>query len=130
MCPKFRLRDRLCTRSPTIDTFTIKPITECKLVSLLNKLKPIKALPSDLIYCFFLKLVAPALMHTILDLVNLSILSGTFTDLWKIQVILPHHKKCDREYLDNNMPMSNLVEGNKVVKIAVHEQLLDHFVKQ
>ena len=108
--------------------FHLRPITELKLVKLLGRLKPCKALPSDMLDGLTLKTIAPVLMPAILYIINLSLLSGQFDGMWKQQVILPHHKKGDKESMDNYRPVSNLVAMSLLVEMEVHDQFVQHFV--
>ena len=88
-----------------------------------------KSLPSDDIDDYSLKLIAPILIIAIRHLVNLSILSGVFAFDWKTQIILPHHKKLDRDLLDNYRPVSTIVEMGKLTELVVHEQFMGHFME-
>ena len=55
-------------------------------------------------------------------------MSSTFSCHWKVQITLPHHKKGDKHDMGNFHPVSNLVEMSKLTDMAVHDQLVEHFV--
>ena len=126
--PVSRLKTWLNTWPSPLPEFRLRPISEQKLLILLKKLKPSKALPSDLIDGLSLKTVAPVLLPSLLHLVNLSLTTSTFADIWKIQVTLPHHKKGEKDDLGNYRPVSNLVEVSKLTEMEAHDQLMNHFI--
>ena len=61
-------------------------------------------------------------------MVNLSITSGKFASFWKIQLVLPLHKKNDKLDGSNYRPVSHIIELGKIVEYAVHQQVYQHFV--
>ena len=118
--PSTRLSSWLETLPAAPPTFPLQPITENKLIKLVKKMKPSKALPSDMVDARSLKLVAPLLIPTILHIVNFSISSHTFAQPWKMQIILPYPKKNDRDDVNNYRLVSNLVEVSKLTEAAVY----------
>ena len=67
----------------------------------------------------------------LLHLVNLSIRTGSFANLWKHQLILPHHKKSEKDQKDqakNYIPVSHLVEIGKLIEYSIYDQVMDHFL--
>ena len=102
-------------------------MSELKIVSSLAKLKPGKRLPSDDIDGFGLLLLAPLLFPAITHIVKLSITTSVFATVWKEQVIHPHHKKADREDINNYRPVSDSVQLGLLTEHVVHEQLVVHF---
>lgn len=129
VCPIQRLNSWLARRTSPPPPFSMQPISDAKLILYLNRLKPSKALPSDMIDAFTLKLVSPVLLPAIIHLVNLSIASRTFAQAWKVQVVPPNHKKGDTDDMDNFRPLSNLVEISKLTEMGVHDQLVSHFTE-
>ena len=64
-----------------------------------------------------------------MHLINLSIREGRFSSRWKPQLIFPHHKKKDKDLLENYRPVSHLVQVGIMVEYAVYYQIVEHFVK-
>ena len=119
------LRKR-CTPSPTL---SFKPINLQKLKQLLTRIKPGKGLPSDQIDGKTLRAIAPVLTDALLHIVNLSLMSGSFSSLWKEQMMAPRFKKGDKSNLSNFRPVSTIVEISKLCKMAAHDQVRDHFLE-
>ena len=86
-------------------------------------------MPSDMLDGYSLKLIAPIVLMAILHIINLSILNSTFDGSWKTQIVIPNHKKGERDLLENYRPVSNLVELSKLTEMAVHDQFIDHFTQ-
>ena len=126
-CPVDRVSEWLESRGMSPPPLILKPVDELKIVTALAKLKPGKMLPSDDIDGHGLLLVAPLLLPAIQHIVNLSITTGTFASVWKEQVIHPHHKKEDKDCLDNYRPVSDTVKLGLLTEHIVHEQLTAHF---
>ena len=105
--PVDRVHEWLASRGVCPPQLVLRPVPELKVVSALAKLKPGKRLPSDDIDGFGLLLDAPHLLPAIRHIVNLSITTGVFAAVWKEQLVHPHHKKADRELLDNYRPVSD-----------------------
>ena len=76
-----------------------------------------------------LKVASPLIEESLLHLVNLSIREGRFSDRWKPQLIFPHHKKNQRDLLENYRPVSHLVQVGMIPEYAVYFQIVDHFVE-
>ena len=106
--PKSWLRDH-----PPIPSFSFHSIDQYKLTKLINKLKPGKALPMDGIDGRSFKLVAPLLIPAILHIVNLSLTKNMFAEDYKVQLINPHHKKLEKDNIDNYGPVSSIVSLRK-----------------
>ena len=77
---------------------------------------------------YSLKLAAPLMEESLLHLVKLSIESQNVAKPWKLQLILPFHKKNKKTKVENYRPVSHLVEVGKMVEYIVGEHILEHFV--
>ena len=80
----------------------------------------------DFIDSFSLKTAAPLIKYEILHLVNLSITSSKFAQIWKHQLVLPLHKKKDKLDGNNYRPVSHIIEVSKIVEYAVFDQVYSH----
>ena len=125
--PVGRVNDWLERRGVSPPPLILTPVNELQIVSALAKLKPGKQLPSDDIDGHGLLLLAPLLLPAIQHVVNLSITTGTFASCWKEQVIHPHHKKAEKDCLDNYRPVSDTVKLGLLTEHVVHDQLTAHF---
>lgn len=125
--PASRVRDWVTTSGRTVKSFTLRTVTADKVAKALNKLKPSKTLHSDDIDGYGLHLVAPVLLPAICHVVNLSHDSGVFVKVWKQAIIHPHHKKEERDKLDNYRPVSNTVKMGLLTEHIAHDQIVEHF---
>ena len=89
--PKERLKSWLGDKNLPI--FELKNIELSKLRTIMKKLKQSRSQGVDFIDSSSIKLAFPLIEDSILHLVNLSISSKKFSHLWKIQLVLPLHKK-------------------------------------
>ena len=108
--PADRVRSWLRKRSTPPPSFSFKPINSHKLDQLLRRIKPGKGLPSDQLDGKTLRAIAPVLTDALLHIINLSLISGRFSSLWKEQMMAPRFKKGDKCNLSNYRPVSTIVE--------------------
>ena len=123
--PKVRLNSWLGDRP--LPMFELQKINLIKLRQIMKKLKPSRSHGMDFIDSSSIKLALPLIEDAILHLVNLSISSKKFSQLWKIQLVLPLHKKNDPMDGANYRPVSHIIELGKIVEYVVHEQVYTHF---
>ena len=102
-----------------VPTSTLQEISLGKLKSLLTRFKGGKALGGDGLGANLLKLAAQTNLPALLHIVNLSIREGRFASRWKFHLVLPDHKKGDRQLPDNYRPVCHLVEVGRVVELVV-----------
>ena len=95
----------------------------------MKSLKSSRSHGRDFIDSSSLKLAFPSIEEAILHLINLSITSNSFARDWKIQLVLPLHKKNDKLNGLNYRPVSHIIEVGKIVEKVVHEQVYNHFEK-
>ena len=84
----------------------------------------------DTVNGFLLKTAGTVIKPALLHLVNLSIRTGSFTNRWKFQLVVPHYKKGSRFLPDNYRPVSHLIAVGKLVELATWEQLMAHCVER
>ena len=107
--------------------FEIKKINLSKLRQIMKKLKPSRSHGMDFIDSSSIKLAFPLIEEAVLHLVNQSISSKKFSQLWKIQLVLPLHKKGDTMDGNNFRPVSHIIELGKIIEYVVHDQVYNHF---
>ena len=106
--PCQRLKSWLDQRTDNVPEFELQPISLQKLRKIIKKFKNSRTHGRDFIDSSSLKLAFPLIEDSILHLVNLSIRNGTFAQNWKIQLILPLHKKNDKLNGNNYRPVSHI----------------------
>ena len=95
--PVIRLRGWLDSKGDIPPNFSLKKIDKRSLRRALKKLKGKHVSGVDTIDSYSLKLAAPLVEDALLHLVNLSIESKTFASNWKPQLIMPLHKKKEKQ---------------------------------
>ena len=128
VAPEERLRSWIQRKGVQVPEFKLKTITKEQLEKYLKKLKGSKCYGIDMIDSYSLQLAAPHIIDILQHLVNLSIGSGTFGSIWKVQLIYPFHKKASKTDPMNYRPVSHISEVSKLVEYAVFDQLMEHFV--
>ena len=125
--PTRRLANWLATRDNPPPPFHLKEISLLQLRKILKKMKATRTHGVDWIDSFSLKTAGPLIEDSLLHLTNLSIRKSRFATPWKPQLILPHHKKNEKDILENYRPVSHLVQVGKIVEYAAYFQIVDHF---
>ena len=127
--PKIEPVDRLKSwlRDKPLPRFELKPINMNKLRKIMKKLKPSRSHGTDFIDSSSIKLAFPLIEDSVLHLVNLSILNKKFAEIWKMQLVLPLHKKNDTMDGNNYRPVSHIIELGKIIEYVVHDQVYSHF---
>ena len=121
------MKSWLDQRTENVPEFELQPISLRNLRKIIKKFKSSRTHGRDFIDSSSLKLAFPLIEDSILHLVNLSIRNGTFAQNWKIQLILPLHKKNDKLNGNNYRPVSHIIEIGKIAEYSVHEQVYNHF---
>ena len=99
------------------------------VISILDSLDSKKATGCDGLPARFIK-AYPAEMGTLVTtLINQSILSGKFPDLWKYAIVIPVQKSKNNFALTNFRPISVLPVFSKILERVVHDQLVSYFLK-
>ena len=125
--PVVRLKTWLNKRE-NIPEFSLRKIDIRELRKIVRKsLKPSRSHGADFIDSYSLKLAFPIIEESILHLVNLSIGQHSYADDWKIQLVLPLHKKNDSMDAKNYRPVSHIIEVGKIVEYVIHAQIYNHF---
>ena len=125
--PKDRLRHFLDKREAEIPELELKKISKLDLRTLLKKRKGNRSSGIDYIDGYSIKLAAPIIEDIILHLVNLTIESSEYPDLWKVNKVSPQFKKGDKTLGENWRPVMDIVFVSKLAEAAVFQQVADHF---
>ena len=89
----------------------------------LRKVKTNKAIGLDRISAKLLKDSAPAIAPSLAKIINMSLLSGTFPDIWKIGKVVPLFKSGDPTSSNNYRPITILPTLSKIIERIVHLQM-------
>ena len=125
--PSDRLKNFLGTKLLGKSQFKLKEI-DCKMLRRILKCrKGNKSCGIDYIDGYSIKLAAPLIEDILLHLVNLTIWSCEYPQLWKINKVSPHFKKGDRMRGENWRPITDIVFVSKLAEAAVLEQVTQYF---
>ena len=114
-------------RDKPLPRFELKPIDLSKLRKIMKKLKPSRSHGTDFFDSSSIKLAFHLIEESVLHLVSLSISSKKFAELWKMQLVLPLHKKNDAMDGSNYRPVSHIIELGKIIEYVVYDQVYNHF---
>ena len=129
MNPIQRLRSWLSMRETPLPNFEIRPVSRKQLRKTIKKMKGGCSHGLDYIDSYSLKISYPLIEDAIFHLVNLSIKEKIFAEAWKIQLVMPLHKKGDKLLGSNYRPVSHIVEVGKIVEYVIYDQVYTHFVE-
>ncbi|CAB3990375.1 Hypothetical predicted protein [Paramuricea clavata] len=93
--------------------------SEAEVSYVLRSLDSSKATGPDDIPARLLRETADVITPSLCKLFNISVISGTIPDEWKLANIVPVHKKGDKEYAENYRPISLLCITSKVMERCV-----------
>ena len=107
----------------TDETIFLSPTTPADIESLINCIKPNKAIGPNSIPTKILKEFKTELSEPLSDMINVSFNKGIFPDFLKVANVIPIHKKGEK--LDPNIyrPISLLSNISKLYEKAMHIQL-------
>ena len=71
-----------------------------------------------------------AILHPLTSIINTSLLTACFPNVWKIAEVKPIPKEGDHEIANNNRPISLLPILSKVCERVVHNQLMDYLTSK
>ena len=109
--------------------FSIPLMSETDVLKLLSSLEEGKATGLDGVSAKLLKISAPVLAKSITRLLNLSIASGTFPDVWKTGKVSPIHKAGNKSDRNNFRPITVLCILSKILEKHVHSTFYEFLVK-
>ena len=127
--PKERLKSWLNKEGIKPPPFKLKEISKATFRGIMKKIKGKRVYGIDHIDSYSLKIASPLIEDCLIHLVNLSIKSSKFSSRWKPQLILPFHKKKEKNNIENYRPVSHLVQVGKIVEYAAYFQIVEHFTK-
>ena len=103
--------------------FEIAAVTEKDVLLAIEKLSPSKSCSTDGITSFMIKSCKVVLSPVLLSLFNLSIISRTFPNCWKLAKIRPLFKSGSIDDPSNFRPISIIPTVGKILERLVHDQM-------
>ena len=125
--PLTELKEYLSVKNIAKNQFKFKEVSKQKMQEILLLLKGKKSCGPDWICGYSLKIASKVIQEEIRYLINLSILSGTFSVQWKKSKVLPAFKnKGSNSDAKNYCPLSNLSEVSKLIELAVYYHIFEY----
>ena len=106
--------------------FRPQPVSVETVVSIVKNLRETKAIGIDGIGLRFIKDSLPVMAFYYTIIVNTSIATGKYPELWKHPLINPIHKSGEIEMVGNYRPIALLPILSKVLEKVVSTQLMEH----
>ena len=108
-----------------LQSFSLYEVDEETVVKYLLSLKTNKAIGLDNISARLLKCGTRVICPSITKLLNLSIRTGNFPEIWKCSKVAALFKAVDRTNASNYRPISILPTMSKILEKVVHSQFYD-----
>jgi hypothetical protein len=115
-------------RSPVQSLF-LAPVTLSELKETILSLKSKKSTGIDEISSTLLKAIYPSILDPLVYLINTSMSSGVFPDIYKIARVIPIFKSGDKSDVNNYRPISLLCTISKVIEKVIYSRLVNHLDK-
>ena len=122
--PNILISDQPPLPSNNLSKFRPKPIDINSLILIIRNLKATNSCGSDGIPLRFLIDSLPVTIFFILVIINTSIVTGNYPDLWKHPYVVPVFKSGDVENIGNYRPISLLPIISKILEKIVANQLI------
>ena len=113
------MKDKKCS-------FELRPVYPDEVEKIISRLKNTKSCGLDTIDCSVIKLAKKELVPAITHILNLSISTGTFPEMWKKAKIIPLHKKNDVTSPKNYRPVALLAVLSKILERAICLQIVKY----
>ena len=113
----------------TDETIFFSPTTPADIESLINCIKPNKAIGPNSIPTKILKEFKSELSEPLCDMINVSFNKGIFIDFLKVAKVIPIHIKWEKLDPNNYRPISLLSNISKLYEKAMHIQLTNFLRK-
>ena len=109
-----------------IGKFELKPTTLEEVKELIKSLKGSKSTGPDNISNFIIKTAKNIIAHPLKTLINHSLIEGKVPKEWKHALLIPLHKKGDKDLAANHRPISLLPKPSILMEKVIHKQLTQH----
>ena len=106
--------------------FSLKPVHPDTVEKIIDGLSNSSSFGLDCIDTRVIKLIKHEILPALTHVINLSICSQKFPDLWKRAKVIPLHKTGDRLNPKNYRPVAILPVFSKILERAIFNQILDY----
>ena len=113
----------------TDETIFLSPTTPADIESLINCIKPNRAIGTNSIPTKILNEFKTEVSEPLSDMINVSFSKGIFPDFQKVANVIPIHKKGEKLEPNNYRPISLLSNISKLYKKAMHIRLTNFLRK-
>ena len=113
---------------PALQSLNSLCSTDAEELQAIIKSRPMKCCPLDVLPTWLLKTTLTATLSTLVNIVNASLITGTFPKQFKTALVTPLLKKAslDQNELGNYRPISNLAFIGKLIEHVVLKRLNQH----
>ena len=105
--------------------FTCQEVSNVEVSRYLNSLKSRKTGGLNQIPAFIYKILEPLLLNPLTHVINLSLKSNDFPNVWKKALVIPVHKSGKTTLPNNYRPISLLPILSKVLEKIINQQIRD-----
>ena len=106
--------------------FKITEVSDAEVSEVLNSLKSRKYGGINQIPAFIYKLLEPLILYPLTYIINQSIRTCSFPNVWKKALVIPIHKGGDTTRPSNYRPISLLPILSKVFEIIISQRIWDY----
>ena len=103
-----------------------KIITEISVLKAIKALKPKRSIGPDKVSSFFIKIAAPIIPKSLVNIYNTFVGSGIFPKDWKIAKVAPIYKRGSKSEMGNYRPVSVLPTLAMIFERLVYDQFADY----
>ena len=114
---------------PDTESYSIPEIPQSFVEKQLQSLDSHKSMGLDGVPTRLLKMAAPIIAPSMTYIMNLSISTGIFPDIWKTAKVVPIHKSDSKQDRGNYRPISILAVLSKIIERHVHDSLYSFLTK-
>ena len=107
------------------DSFSFSCVTPAEVEATIQKIRS-NAIGVDEIPISFIKLILPYIIQPFTNIINQSLMSGIYPNIWKRAHVLPLPKKSNPTSKEDYRPISILPALSKVLERIVQNQVLNH----
>lgn len=119
--------NKICVPRVNVNSaFKFVPVTEPKVIKIIQLLKNTKSTGDDQIQASIFKDNATIIAPEFTTIINKSFQQGMFPDSLKVTKVIPVFKGGDSTNLNNYRPISLLPFGDKITEYEVNEQISDY----
>ena len=119
--PKSRKPFQHYLKNPNPQTMFLSPTDSEEILVILNNLKPKNSSGHDNLNSKFLKAIKHEIKEPLSKLINQSLTSGIFPDVFKMAEVVPIYKNKSRDELQNYRPISLLPTLSKILEKIIHK---------